>query len=463
MIKKAILSTSVSAMVLFAGNAIASEQMSMAEIQSQLQQLSAQVQMLSNVVEQQNNIIEQQKIALEKQQQTTNEAIANIQPAAGNVVGDVKISMKPMPKIESLDGKYSFQPFGRIHLDSTQFNDDKKDHANNTNFRRARLGVKGKLGEDFSYKTEIDFAEENVNIKEAAITYTGFDFADIKIGNHKPSFGMEQNTSSNYMMFIERAAPTNAFTRSEILGVNIFGGGDNWSWAAGLFNEDAGNDDTGEDEDVSVDLKTSINALGFINPNTNNVIHLGAGISHRRPTGNVRFKAKPAGDGDNIIDTGNITSVDDVNIYNIQAAAIFGPFSFQSEYFKTDISRSNGNTGASFNGYYAQAGLFLTGETRPYKGKSGKFSRVKPKSPFDLKNGGTGAWEILARYESADLNDASAGILGGSLDNYAIGVNWHLNDRMRLMANVIDVDTDNNAVVADDDPTIFNLRAQWDF
>ncbi len=467
MIKKTLLSASVSALVLISGSAFAADQMSMEEIQAQLEQLSAQVQALSNVVEQQNSVIEQQKTALEEQKIVSSEAIANIQPASGNaasnVVGDVKISMKPMPKIESMDGNYSFQPFGRVHLDTTQFNDDKKDHANNSNFRRARLGFKGKMGEDFSYKTEFDFAEEGVNFKEVAITYTGLKHADIKIGHNKPSFGMEQNTSSNYMMFIERTAPTNAFTRSEKIGINILAGDKNWSLGAGMFNEDAGNDDTGEDEDVSFDVRGSANILGFINPELGNILHLGAGISHRRPTGNVRFSAKPAGDGDRIIDTGNFGLVDDVNVYNVEAAAIFGPFTFQSEYFKADIARSNGNADASFDGYYAQAGWILTGENRPYKGKTGDFSRIKPKTPFDLKNGGIGAWEVLMRYESADLNDAGAGIMGGKLDNTTIGVNWHLNDHMRVMANVIDVDTDNNAVVADDDPTIVNLRAQWDF
>ena len=371
--------------------------------------------------------------------------------------------MKPSPKIESTDGKYSFQPFGRIHLDTTQFDDDKHDHANNSNFRRARLGFKGKLGEDFKYKSEMDFAEEGVNFKEVTLTYTGLDSADIKVGHQKPSFGMEQNTSSNYLMLIERSAATNAFTRDEEIGINVLGGGDNWSLAAGVFNEDAGNDDTGEDEDVTFDVRGSVNALALADPETSNVLHLGAGVSHRRPTGSVSFSAKPAGDGDKIINTGSIASVDDVTVYGVEAAAVFGPVSFQSEYFTADLSRSGGSADADFDGFYGQVGWFITGESRPYKGKKGNFSRVKPKSPFSLKNGGMGAWEVLARFENVDLNDTGSGIMGGELDNTSVGVNWHLTDHVRLMANVIDVDTDNNAVVADDDPTVFNFRAQWDF
>jgi len=472
MIKRTLLCASATALIFASNPALAGQQMSMEEIQAQLQALSSQVQQLSKVVEQQNEVIKKQDAALDQQKHASaeaiSEAVANIQPAAGSgVVGDVKISMKPSPKIESLDGKYSFQPFGRVHLDSTQFNDDKFDHANNSNFRRARIGFKGNLGEDFKYKTELDFGGENVAFKEVTLAYTGLENADIKVGHQKPSFGMEQNTSSNYLMFIERSGPTNAFTRDEEIGLNVLGGGDNWSLSGGVFNEDAGNTGTGEDEDVTFDVRGSVNVLGLANADTKNVLHLGAGYSHRKPTGSVRFRARPGtGDGTRQVDTGSFSSVDSVGVYSAELAAVAGPLSFQGEYFNTDVSRSSGNQDADFDGYYAQAGWLITGESRPYKGKTGNFSRVKPKNPFSLKDGGWGAWEVLARYDNTDLNDVGAGITGGEMSTTSVGLNWHLTDHVRVMANVIDVDTENThrtPALANDDPTVYNFRAQWDF
>lgn len=470
MIKKTTLMAAASVLALSVSPALAADQMSMDEIQAQLQQLSAQVQNLSKVVEQQNQTIKRQEAELNAQKQASAEAIkqavANIKPAAGNVdTSGVKISMKPSPKIESADGKYSFQPFGRVHLDATGIDDDKFDYASNANFRRARLGFKGNLGEDFKYKSEVDLAGEAVNFKEVTLTYTGLDTADIKVGHQKPSFGMEQNTSSNYIMFIERSAPTNAFTRDEEIGLNVMGGGDNWSLHAGVFNEDGGNTSTGDDEDITYDVRGSVNVLGLGNNVGDNVLHVGAGYSHRNPTGTVRFRARPGtGDGMRTIDTGNIGFVEDVGVYSAELASVVGPFSFQGEYFKADVSRNGGNADADFDGYYAQAGVFLTGESRPYSGKIGNFKRVKPKNPFSLKNGGWGAVEVLARYDNTDLNDPGAGITGGEMDTTSLGINWHLTDYIRLMANVIDVDSDANAATAaDDDPTVYNVRAQWDF
>lgn len=190
MYKKSLLLAGVVLLAFYPSGASAAEKMSMDEIQAQLQQLAAQVQNLSQVVKEQNQTIKRQEAELDAQKkasaQAIEQAVANIQPAAGRVGGsDVKISMSPMPKIESLDGNYSFQPFGRVHFDVSHFDDDASDRASNANLRRARLGFKGNLGEDLKYKTQIDFAEENVALKDVSLTYTGLDAFDIKLGHHK--------------------------------------------------------------------------------------------------------------------------------------------------------------------------------------------------------------------------------------------------------------------------------------
>lgn len=462
MLKKLLLGSAASAVMLMSSTAMA-EEMSMSDIQAQLKKLATQVQTLSSVVEKQDAVIKKQNAELAAQKKASAEAFANISPAAG-VTGDVKISMKPSPKIESADGQYSFQPFGRVHFDVTQIDDDKSDYANNADIRRARLGFKGKLGEGFKYKSEIDFGGEGVNFNDVYLAYTGLDNTELRLGHQKPGFGMELLTSSNYLMFLERSTASNAFTRLYELGFNAMTGGDAWSFGVGVFNEDGGNDSTGEDEDVTIEARGSFNLLALSDAETKDALHVGAGYSHRRPTGDVRVRVRPGtGDGDRVVDTGTISDVDNVDVFNIEFAGVYGPFSFQSEYFDMDVSRAQGNTDASFDGYYAQAGVFLTGESRPYKAKVGNFGRVKPLEPFDLKTGGWGAWEVLARYDNTDLNDESAGITGGEVDTVTLGVNWYLTDYIKIMANVIDVDSDDNAVVANDDPTIYNMRVQWDF
>lgn len=408
--------------------------------------------------------LEEEVAALKTATRDTHEKLQvyTLEPAAGDE-NDVKITMNPSPRFESADGKYTFQTFGRVHLDATHFIDDNRDHPSNAHFRRARLGVKGQLGEDWQYKTEIDFGGEGVGFKDVTMTYSGLDSADITVGHYKPVLGLENNTSSNYIQFLERAAPSNAFTRGELIGIGGNTGAQNWSLAGGLWSMDAGNTGTGDDEDISVDLRGSANILGMLKEDAPDVLHVGAGVSHRKIHGSTNFDARATGIGDDLVDTGAIGMIDRVTVFGTEAASTMGSFSAQGEYFKTDVSRKSNAADASFDGYYGQVSWLLTGETRPYKGSDGNFSRVKPDTPFNLSAGGWGAWELLARYDNVDLNDAGAGITGGEMDNITLGINWYLNNNARFMANFVDVDTDSNAPVADDDPQIINLRAQWDF
>lgn len=435
-------------------------------MQGQLDALSRQVEKLSAIVEQQSRMIRKQQDIIETRSRVRPEMQAESpseRPAAWHQeIGEkkelTKITMVPSPKIESAESPYSFQPFGRVHLDATHFEDDKKDHPGNTNFRRARLGFKGTLGEDISYAAEFDFAKEDVSFKNVSLTYTGLENTDLRIGHFKPVLGFDNNTSSNYIPFIERSSANNAFARGERIGAGAFFRSAYGTLSGGVFGEDAGSTGTADDEGVSADLRGSYHT----GTETEGLFHIGLGGSWRNPSGAVRFSARPAGIGDNMVDTGNITGVDSVRIGAVEAASVFGPFSFQGEYFYTYLDRENaGHT--DFDGYYVQGGYFLTGEMRPYNRKSGNFGRVKPRRPFDPSAGNWGAFELTGRYDALDLNDGDSGITGGTMENYTLGLNWHLTDYIRFMGNVAMVDTDDHAVTADDDPVVFNFRTQWDF
>ncbi len=92
---------------------------------------------------------------------------------------------------------------------------------------------------------------------------------------------------------------------------------------------------------------------------------------------------------------------------------------------------------------------FLTGETRPYRVKRGSFGRVEP-------NRATGAFELALRYSILDLNDGS--VSGGTEENVTLGVNWYYGRNVRLMTNLMHVDTDSKG--GSEDVNILQLRAQ---
>ena len=392
----------------------------------------------------------------------TNEKIANIAPAAGNddisIEDGVEISMKSStPKFKK--GDFEWQPMGRIHLDAGHIQDDAVDHSNGAEFRRARLGMKGKVSKDFGYKAEVDFANEGVSIKEMYLNYSGVENTEFRVGNFKPGYTLEDMTSSNDITFIERASVVDSFGTSEIIGAGAITHGDNIHAALGVFNGDPGTQSS-DDEMWSVAGRV----VGTPYREGNNLVHVGASAAYREPDqANDSFDFDATAEN-RIQRADSVSSVimdgEHVTVAGVEAAAVAGPFSVQGEYLVADVENRGGQD-PLYQGGYAQIAYTLTGESRPYDIKKGAFKGIKPKRPLNPSTGDYGAVELAARFSHLDLNDN--GLNGGEMNNATFGANWYLNDYVRFMANYIIVDTDDNAVAADDDPHIMLLRSQVKF
>lgn len=373
------------------------------------------------------------------------------------------LSTKGGLKVESADGNFEGQVGGRIMLDYAYYDDDKRKLGSGSEIRRARLFVSGKMWKLWKFKFQTDFAGNEVDIKDAYLSYGGFKPLSIKAGNFKEPFSIEELTSSKYITFMERAMVVDAFAPSRNLGLQAHAYGNIWQGAIGLFGE--GIDSPGTDQ--SQGYGTAGRAtFAPINSDTR-VLHVGGAFEWR--TGyqddEVRFRTRPESHVTNVrfVDTGTIDNVDDTLKFNGEIAGVFGPWSLQGEYIQTDVSRKDGSEDVDFNGYYVFGSWFLTGESRPYDVEGGDFGRVKPTSV--LGKGGYGAWEFGVRYSNLDLN--SKDINGGKENNVTVGLNWYPTSHTRLMFNYVYVDVENvdadTGLTVDDNPNVFQVRAQVDF
>ena len=107
----------------------------------------------------------------------------------------------------------------------------------------------------------------------------------------------------------------------------------------------------------------------------------------------------------------------------------------------------------TFSGWYVEGSWILTGESRAYTATSltnetGGWGIPVPSRPFSMDADSWGAWELVARYSTVDLNwrptqtaittgtnQRLAGVLGGQQDIFDIGVNWYLNRNVRMMTH----------------------------
>ena len=373
---------------------------------------------------------------------------------------DVAVGTEGDLSMASYDGRFSAKLGGRLHLDAAYYEEDKNQLGDGTRVRKAWIELDGTFFQDWGYELDLAFEEENeIDIKDAALTYKGFWPSEVIVGHFKEPFSLEEQTSANDITFMERAL-VNELVPQRSIGVGFRRHGANWNVAAGLFGEDW-NDDPGKERDEG--WGTTARAVLAPVLTERRLLHLGAGASYRVPDEKeeVDFKTEPESSVTQLdyLDTDDIDDVQEMNTYGLEAAATLGPVTLQSEYVELEVFRNNGEEDLRFAGWYVSGGWILTGEHREYDIDRGAFDGVTPRR-------GMGALELAARYSTLDLNEAD--ITGGEQSNITIGLNWYPNTNLRMMLNYILVDGDEDAdadgdVDGDDDPRIVQLRVQVDF
>ncbi|MDR6302670.1 phosphate-selective porin OprO/OprP [Nitrobacter vulgaris] len=436
-------------------------------------QANAQVVTPEQVEDLQKQISVLEKKLESVQHNTFLNASAGYMPTKGTFAPpDVLVSMKGgAPRFCTADGFNCVGLTGRLHFDVGGYNYTPNSSAtvpqdlqDGVNARRARIGITGIFARDWVYALIGEFGgsqDGTGTINNAFLSYKGFENTSIDIGYMKVMWSLEQATSSNNITFMERSS-------AQVMAADLGAGGqraavgvikyDKWWWAGAYL--------TGPERAYDHTLRVPYSAVGrlvFTPINTDVATFLfGGEVLYLADTGGapgvndirLRERIELRIDPTRVLDTHNIANVDDVRVLSAEVGGAIGPFHAQSEYFDYSVSRF-GNTDLHFKGGYVQAGYILTGEKRKYLQHDAAFGGVRPSNPFvwDVA-GGIGAWEIAARYSYMDLNDNL--VFGGKQNNVTVGLNWYLNDNMRVMFNWI------HGTIAKSNLPGQDLGAKWD-
>jgi len=356
--------------------------------------------------------------------------------------------------IKTADSQFKFGFSGRLHADATYHNNsDSLQKGGNpikandgTEIRRARIAFKGTMYNDFNFFTEVDFADNEVSMKDLFLNYSGWDFAQITVGQQKQNISMELQESTNDIMFTERSL-INTLTATPFdraIGLNFKKSDKNWSAQAGVYGDsiEANKSNGASATTTAGEGFGTSTRVTFAPINTpNEVVHIGGFAGYRTTSGNNQFNNVGTAfvhetthmSNLKLTDTGTIKQVENVTMFGLELAAMSGPFSIQGEYVKAKIQREYVLSSLDFDAFYVQAGWTLTGESRSYKGSDGEFKRFKPRNKFQAGKPGFGALELAVRYDESDLT--SKDIHGGEEKRATLALNWYLSENVRLMAD----------------------------
>jgi phosphate-selective porin OprO and OprP len=442
-----------------------------ADDEAMMRQLKA-MQAQMNQMQTEMNRLQKELAETKAQHKAANKLVEDTKLAKANPANDVKISMVPAPKFETADGNYSFKVGGFAQVDGGVVKDDRRDHTDGTNIRRARLNVSGVIAKDFKYKIENDFAGNVSALTDVYLEYAGWEPVSLMVGQFKEPFGLETLTSDLFTTFIERSSTT-VFSPDRKIGVQVASYGTLeplGSWTAALGGFGSGTNTPGSTDDEARDITGRLTLAPFASKTE--VLHFGVAASHRVPDQSttlnetVTLSARAENNLSNAAADASVSSavtfVDDMDLFGLEAAGVYGPFSLQAEYVDLSIQRNNALPDVNFGGYYVEASYFLTGESRNYNAKQGRFDRVAPKWQFSPKEGQWGAWQIAARQSYLDLSDGT--FRGGEMRNTTLGLRWIPHSNLSLTANyIMSHVNDSSVAVNNEDPDIFIMRAQFDF
>jgi phosphate-selective porin OprO/OprP len=383
------------------------------------------------------------------------------------------------PTITSGDKRFSMILRVRWQNDLAMFMQDspsslpsgaKKDLASGMVTRRAHLGVQGYAFKDFWYEYRYNLGGTDVEaagLSLARVSYVGIPGVRLNVGVIEPAFMMEGTMSSSQLPFMERPEIDN-------IAADAFGAGDARRGIefvyqkAGFLKPDdnlvfmaaytGGTTAANTGHTLGTDESTqALSRLSYRlwNEGASNLV-LGSSFAYAFNQRGMSFQDRPqirvSGErliGSSVALPTGVNSMEGM-MYAFDASANYDNFWVGGEWAKfTAVVPGAATYNPSFSGWYVEGSWILTGETKGYtvtalNNEIGGWSGPKVANPFSFDGDSWGAWELVARYSDTNLNDTAGATkyTGGEEKIFNTGINWYLNNQIRLGTYYQYVDVD---------------------
>jgi phosphate-selective porin OprO/OprP len=355
------------------------------------------------------------------------------------------------------DSNFVFSLHGILQVDNRTFFEDGKIEGNDGFLlRRARPIFSGTVYRDFDFLFVPDFGGSTVQIFDAYLNYRYSPWLQVRAGKAKSPVGLEQLQADPNTIFNERSLATE-LTPNRDVGFQLLGdvAGGVMSYAVGIFNgvgdnRNSANADFEDDKEFAgriflqpfrASKIPALEGLGFgiagsFGNTFSNVTGLpattGGTLAGYTTDGQQQFFAyNPT--------TGVVAANGDHWRLSPQGYYYYGPFGLMGEYVIShqQVSRSAApvtSADLEHRAWEVTGSWLLTGENATY-------GTVTPRHPFDLHNGGWGAFQIVGRYAELDIDDNTFPLFANPLTSasaakaWSVGLNWYLNKNMLFKAS----------------------------
>jgi phosphate-selective porin OprO/OprP len=316
--------------------------------------------------------------------------------------------------------------------------------------RRARIDMEGEIAKYFVYRFEVDVSGHPARVNDPDRYYQDIWIGvqgipwlgTLRVGNMKEPYSLQHLTDAGHRVFMEESMLT-AFTPGRNFGIqlnhHLFD--QRMTWAFGGFQE-VTDDSSFFGRKGDWDLGLRLTGLLWYRDEGRQLVHFGTSYIHAFGNGgrDRTYIAKPENNLANPLPRTELTHRGE-DLLGGELAFVFGPVHFQLETSVIWQKRSVGAKNTHTKSAYAQLGVFLTGENRPYDTAKGVFGRVAPKNPvtFPFRDGGWGAWELAVRgsYLDSNTNTGADDPRAKPYGEIGVALNWYARKSIRLDTNYL--------------------------
>jgi phosphate-selective porin OprO/OprP len=379
-------------------------------------------------VEERLDELDQKIRVLDRKSELEKEQAAEKAKTAGQVTAG-----KDGFSLKSADGAFLLKIRGYTQLDGRFYNGDDERPANDTFLlRRIRPIVEGTLFKIFDFRIMPDFAQGQTVLFDGYLEGRFTPAFKVRAGKFKPPVGLERLQSATDTFFVERSYPT-SLVPSRDVGLQVSGDlAGSLNYAVGYFNGvvdggSTGDVDTEDDKDFAGRLFFTRKGLG-----------LGIGASQGSTTGTLTATGLPGyrTPGQQTFfsyGTGAFADGDRTRL-SPQGYLYAGRFGLLAEYVQSsqEVRRDAAVEELEHEAWQVAASWVIAGGEPSFRG-------VNPKTVFDPAAHTWGAFEVVARISSLDIDDdafplfANPATSASQADSLAVGLNWYLNRNLKVM------------------------------
>jgi phosphate-selective porin OprO/OprP len=387
--------------------------------------------------------------------------------------------------LSSADNQNTLRLRGVLHVDGRFFsNEDPEGLKDTWQATRVRPIVEGTLGGIYDFRFTPDFGQGRTVIQDAYVTARFKPQFQVTAGKFKSPVGLERLQSASDIRMVARGYPTQLAPNRD-LGLQVAGGlgGDRLAYQVAFLNgsNDGGSSETFADVDLNDDKEWAARLFAHPFGDSEHFALRGLGIgiagTYTRQTGTgaqplLPVFRTPAQSTFFRYRTGATPTLADGERTRLAPQLYYyvGRFGLLGEYTTVSQEVSRRPTTTTLNSdtldmraWQLQASWFLTGEESGFRG-------FRPASVFSLADDTWGAFELVARYQQLDIDDAAfqggaasfadPSVVASEATSYGLGLNWYLNENLKWVLNYDHTEFDGGAPGGSDraDEDVFLTR-----